>query len=184
MSFHIFSSNSNHINPHNRWLSGIAIIFGYLWVVSGLDKLLGGKFAIGFTDFAKDKYLNTQSVGWYKHLMTNFIVPNGFFFAQIIQWGELLIGIALIVAGIYLLFRYSRIAHIVITYASLGSFLIVLNVILAEGMQLFPLVNTSVVYDEGVGLDTIVLLISALMVFANLNESRRDKIKQQADNNN
>lgn len=168
--------NAKYELTRDRWLSGVAVIFGYLWLISGLDKILGGKFASGFANFASSEYLSAQSYDWYKHLIVNFIIPNGYFFAQLVQWGELATGIALLVASGWLFFRESKIAHLVVVAASCISFVIVLNVILAEG-QLIPFVDTRVIYDEGFSLDYIVLLVSALLAAANFIQYRH-KIKR------
>lgn len=166
-------NSARHTPIHDRWLSGVAVIFGYLWLVSGLSKLLSATFASGFAGFVKDQYLGPDAYPWYRGFLEAVVAPRAELMAQVIQWGELLLGAALIAAGIWLFVKDSRAAHAVLAWASIGSCLLVLNILLAEG-SILPAINTKDVFQEGVSIDTVVLLTSVLLAAANFRESIRE----------
>lgn len=168
-----YLNSPRYVPIHDRWLSGVAVIFGYLWLVSGLSKILSATFVSGFAGFVKDQYLGPDAYAWYRNFLESMVVPQAPLMAQAVQWGELLLGLALITAGIWLFIKDSRAAHAVIAWASIGSSLLVFNILMTEGSAL-PAINTKDVFQEGVGLDTIVLLTSALLAAANFRESSRE----------
>lgn len=164
----------SHLMIHDHWFSAIAIVFGYLWLASGLSKILNSEFVSGFAGLVRDEYLGENAYAWYARFLESVILPNNHLFAQLVQWGEVVIGIMLLVSGVYLLFRDSCKAHLVIAWASLGSAFLVLNIMLAEGSFL-PLINFNEVFEEAVGLDMIVFLVSLVLFFGNRQEASREK---------
>jgi hypothetical protein len=160
--------HTNHLlHSHSGWLNGIVIIFGYLWLISGIDKIGSGVFVSGFNDFVLSNYITDASYQWYVVFIKTVVLPYATFFGYLVEWGELGIGLALIVGAVWLTFRDSKIAHLVMAIANLGGAFLVLNIMLAEG-TIFPIIDTSIVYEEGVSIDMIVFLVSMLVSIANL----------------
>lgn len=99
-----------------KWLhesivaSVVLLIFrlyvGYHWITAGWEKLTGDEAfsALGFLKFATSEKMTTgenPSVqGWWASFLENVAIPNIGLFSFLVEWGELLIGIALIL-GIF-----------------------------------------------------------------------------------
>ncbi|MHA1219249.1 MAG: DoxX family protein [Candidatus Heimdallarchaeaceae archaeon] len=87
------------------WLVFLRVIIGVEWFYAGLTKIIGGTFAAAmpyiFNDFIYGKGFgpgdpvlnpNTWMVNW-----LNAMTPSASLYGHLVQWGELLIGIALII---------------------------------------------------------------------------------------
>ncbi len=94
-----------------RWiLTVVRIWIGYQWISGSLDKLgspvwTGSKAGVAITGFlthavslAHGPHAAVQ--GWYASILTGFAIPSAGFMSYLISFGELLIGIALIVGGL------------------------------------------------------------------------------------
>jgi uncharacterized membrane protein YphA (DoxX/SURF4 family) len=156
------------VHAHSSWLNGITIIFGYLWLISGIDKIASGVFVSGFSEFVMKNYITEGTYSWYISFIQSVVLPWGTLFAYVIEWGELAIGVVLIGGAVGLFFRDSRIIHLLLGLANLGGACIVANIIMAEGGSLLPFINSTLVYEEGVSIDVVVLLVSFLVAFANI----------------
>lgn len=78
------------------WLSIIRITIGGLWIKSGVQKVLDGKFTEKIEGTIA--YLLSGDVpGWFVTLFETYVTPNAALWAQIVQWGEIAIGILLII---------------------------------------------------------------------------------------
>src|SRR5262245_41653955 len=90
------------------WLI-IRLYVGYEWLSAGWGKLSGGTWATG--EPLKSFWENAAAVpeqgkpaiavGWYRNFI-QFMLDNGWYtwFASLVMWGELLIGIALILGAL------------------------------------------------------------------------------------
>lgn len=160
---------------HDNWLNGVSVVLGYVWLMSGINKLLNGRFV---ADFAKnaDEFLSPDAYGWYQYLLNNFILPHNIIFANMIMWGEVLLGAALIGGGAAIWFYHKRWLHLLLAWASLGSLLLILNIALSQG-GLLPWFSPEEPYEESVGLDTVILLLSLLLAMANFSEAGKENRK-------
>ncbi|MFQ5925893.1 MAG: DoxX family protein [Terriglobia bacterium] len=80
--------------PHT--LALVRIATGLLFVLFGQYKVFGSAFVNGFAATI-ERYINqNQAVGFYKVFLTKVVLPNAELFAYLVAWGELLIGIALV----------------------------------------------------------------------------------------
>jgi len=108
------------------WLWAIVRVYvGYQWLTAGLEKLVGRNFTFGASDFgvysAKNQWVFTGGhdgvgfagfvkgalakstgahpdvQGWYASFLHDFVLPNTAWFAYIITFGEVLVGLGLIV---------------------------------------------------------------------------------------
>jgi thiosulfate dehydrogenase [quinone] large subunit len=119
-------------------LLAVQIIVGYEWLASGITKVASGTFVSGMADALKDK--SKSAPHWYKSFLDGTVIPNARMFAVLIEVGELIVGVAFIVAAIVWLARWSRpsdrlrMSILVATMlAALGATFMALNFHLASG---------------------------------------------------
>ncbi|MCH1624008.1 DoxX family membrane protein [Ferdinandcohnia quinoae] len=79
----------------------IRIWLGIQWIEAGFHKLTGGFDANGFLQgaLAKAGGENPAVQGWYATFLEGFAVPNVELFNTLIPWGELLVGLGLILGA-------------------------------------------------------------------------------------
>ncbi|EIT83690.1 hypothetical protein A374_19260 [Fictibacillus macauensis ZFHKF-1] len=70
------------------------IVFGFMWIQSGYEKLTGG---FGVESLIPVIAQNTDSPEWFKEFFANVVSPYSSLFDIIIPWGELLIGVGLLI---------------------------------------------------------------------------------------
>ncbi len=84
------------------WLAVILIqaIFGFEWLRAGWEKIEGGVFVSNLPkSFAA--FADKNPYPWMKSFLTGTATANATLFGQLVQWGELLAGIALILGAAY-----------------------------------------------------------------------------------
>jgi len=83
-------------------LAIIRIYVGYQWVTAGLGKVIGGFDASGFMQgaIAQAGGENPAVQGWWATFLETVALPNAGLFSFMVAWGEVLVGIALIL-GIF-----------------------------------------------------------------------------------
>ncbi|WP_047982092.1 DoxX family protein [Ornithinibacillus contaminans] len=84
-------------------LAIIRIYIGYAWVTAGIGKLTGGGFdASGFLQGAIASAGGDHPAvqGWWATFLEHVALPNAELFSFMVMWGEVLVGIALIL-GIF-----------------------------------------------------------------------------------
>ena len=91
------------------WLL-VRVYLGALWILAGWGKLtdpawLGSERGAAVAGFAQGAMAQTagehpQVTGWYAGFLENFVVPNAALFSFLVVFGEILVGIALIL-GIF-----------------------------------------------------------------------------------
>jgi thiosulfate dehydrogenase [quinone] large subunit len=86
------------------WLI-IRLYVGYNWISAGWGKISGGTWASGeslkgFWERAVDPEADKIAVGWYENFI-QYMLANGWYtwFADLVMWGEFLIGLALILGA-------------------------------------------------------------------------------------
>ncbi|MYL34788.1 DoxX family membrane protein [Pontibacillus yanchengensis] len=79
-------------------LTFLRVYLGYQWITAGWGKVTGGFDATGFMQGAIGKATGDHPAvqGWWASFLKNVAVPNGELFSFLVAWGELLVGIALI----------------------------------------------------------------------------------------
>ena len=79
----------------------IRIWLGIQWVTAGWGKITGGFEVNGFLQGAIAKAGGEAPIvqGWYAGFLENFALPNAGLFNVLVPWGELLIGIGLILGA-------------------------------------------------------------------------------------
>ncbi len=93
-------------------LALLRIYTGVFFVYYGIGKIRGGNFANGLEGFVNGRL--EDSYGFVRPFLESVVLPNKALFAFLVSWGELLIGLALIVG---LATRYASIAGAVMVAA-------------------------------------------------------------------
>jgi len=81
-------------------LTLLRLYIGYEWMTAGWGKITGGAFdASGFLKGAIGKAAgdNPSVQAWWASFLESFALPNADLFTFLVQWGEFLVGIGLIV---------------------------------------------------------------------------------------
>lgn len=90
----------------------LRVYTGVFFLYFGARKLIGGNFDQGLTGFVSSRL--EGSVGFFKPFLESVVIPNAGVFAFLVTWGELLLGIALIIG---LATRYAAIAGAVMVFS-------------------------------------------------------------------
>lgn len=157
-------------------LISMQLIAAYEFVVSGLDKIVSGRFPAGLGMAMMDG-ADTNPNQWYIHWLHATIMPHSVAWGYVIEWGELAIGVALLLgAARWLLWpvvapaQRQRLAVsltlLTIAAALVGAFM-TFNFHLYMGKSPIALVNPSNPFDEGVDVDLTLTL--ALLAVATVN---------------
>lgn len=102
-------------NPLSRWLFSntksawiwliLRIYIGYTWVTSGFGKVTNDAWTGSNAGVALEGYMTGVMslaeeggvAGWYAWFLENFVIPNATVVSYMVAWGELLVGLGLIV---------------------------------------------------------------------------------------
>ena len=102
-------------NPLSRWLFTnttsawiwlvLRLYIGYTWFTAGLGKVTSdawtgenaGVAVKGFMGGAIASAKDGDVAGWYAWFLENLVIPNAVVFSYMVAWGEVLIGLGLIV---------------------------------------------------------------------------------------
>lgn len=102
-------------NPLSRWLFTntksawiwliLRLYIGYTWLTAGFGKVTDDAWTGSNAGAALEGYMaGVMSLveeggvaGWYAWFIENLVIPNASFFSYMVAWGELLIGLGLIV---------------------------------------------------------------------------------------
>lgn len=102
-------------NPVSKWLFSnttsawiwliLRVYLGYSWLMAGIGKVTsdvwtGDKAGVaieGFMNGALAKAEAGDVAGWYATFLENVVIPNSVPFSYMVAWGEVLVGIGLIV---------------------------------------------------------------------------------------
>jgi hypothetical protein len=156
-----------------RWINLVAIVLGYTWTVSGFNKFINSDFTYGFADYLKLQLMNSSVPEFYKSLLSNLMIPNAHFFAYMVEFSELTIGVLFLGLGIYSLSVHSRWIHTILFFVYLASFVMILNIIISSGIP-FPWFNSENVYASGVSVEYFILFLSILAPIAHYSEAGQD----------
>lgn len=86
----------------SKYLYLIFIGIGFIFLRSGYGKVAEGKF-VGGLGATLQKFASNNPYPVVKNFLESSAIPNASFFAYLTMWGELLVGINLIVLSLYLL---------------------------------------------------------------------------------
>ncbi len=157
-------------------LISMQLIAAYEFVISGLDKIVSGRFATGLGMAMMDG-ADTNPNQWYIHWLHATIMPYSVAWGYLIEWGELAIGLTLLAgAARWLLWpveapaqrrSLARSITLLTIAAALAGAVMTFNFHLYMGKSPIALVNPANPFDEGVDLDLTLTL--ALLAVATVN---------------
>lgn len=156
------ASQDPHLTASRIPLIGLLLVqllVGYEWLMSGLTKIVRGGFPSGLASELSDK--SQGAAGWYKSFLDGSVIPHASTFGYLIEIGELLIGLALIVAALVWLFRWERLPEAgrlaILATTAIASFVAIfmaVNFHLANGAP-HPWFIAKDGFDEGIDLDSL-----------------------------
>ena len=142
----------------------VQAVIGYEWFVSGLTKIVHGDFPGGLAAELRD--MSKAAPAWYPSFLDSAVIPHAVVFGYLIEIGEILVGVVLILALLRLPARIERHVPLATAAALVAGILLAANFALADGST-FGLRLAQDSFDEGIDLDSLLVgLQSALLVFA------------------
>lgn len=128
----------------------VRILVGAVWLNGSLEKLLNPAFPHQFAASLQAGGYISQAPSWFQELMRSIVQPNAGLFAYLIQFGELALGLALILG---LLTNLATITSILLSLAILVS---------QGGVQL----GTGLGSPEFFTINMIIALLSLILLLA------------------
>ena len=134
-----------------RTIAGVRIMTSVLFLLFGEYKVAGPGFAHGkFQEYLHD-YITTTALGFYRPVLSGFVLPHAVFFGYTVGVVELLIGICLLL-GLW------------VRPAAVVGFLFLLNLILAAWWE--PGHSAPLWRYFGARLDTLPLILLLIIFYA------------------
>ncbi len=84
-------------------LAGLQLLLGYAWLVAGVDKILLGNFPAQLRQILVGILHGTTIPGFFAGFLRGTVLPNGALFGFMAEFGEALVGLGLIAAGLAVL---------------------------------------------------------------------------------
>lgn len=154
----------------------IQILVGYVWLMSGLAKIVRGGFPDGLEEELREG--SPGRAGWYESFLEDAVYPNARAFGYLIEASELSVGVVLVATALAWLLVWDRLAPsvrrallVVAALAALGGVFMNLNFHLANGSA-HPWLVPADGFDEGVDLDSIMPAVQLVLVAVNLGALR------------
>lgn len=152
-----------------RWgLAAVLLLFGYEWLISGLNKLLSASFRDGLGAAIREAAKGNPN-RWYIHFLNAAILPHTGIAAALVEVGEVLVaagffaGAGLWLGGARLPAGKARMLQIGVIGALLGSALMTANYYLLAG-NTWPGVSPSNPFNEGLSIDGLMTLVAVALI--------------------
>ena len=101
-------------------MAWVRILIGAVWLNAAAEKLLNSNFPIQFTASLNAGGYIQQAPSWFQDFMRDYVVPNAELFAQFQRFGELALGLALVLG-------------LLTNPAAVGSIVLSLAILLSQG---------------------------------------------------
>lgn len=153
-------------------LASVFVLFGYEWLLSGLDKVFSAGFRAGLAGELRDA-MDGNPNHWYVRFLAGTVVPHARLFATVAEWGELLVALGLFLGaaawagGDRIPRRWARRFQLAACGALLASAFMAANYYLMSGAR-FPWLNTGAPFDEGLSIDGLMTLIALALLTVQL----------------
>ena len=131
-------------------MAWVRILVGAVWLNGAIEKLLNPDFPQQFAASLNAGGFVTQAPPWFQSFMQSTVVPNAEFFAQIQRFGELALGLALILG-------------LLTNPAALGSIILSLTILLSQGGVRL---GSGIGSPEFLTINLLVALISLLILLS------------------
>ncbi len=131
-------------------MAWVRILVGAVWLNGAIEKLLNPDFPQQFAASLNAGGFVTQAPPWFQSFMQSTVVPNAELFAQIQRFGELALGLALILG-------------LLTNPAALGSIVLSLAILLSQGGVRL---GTGLGSPEILTINLLVALISLLILLS------------------
>jgi len=128
----------------------VRILIGAVWLNGAVEKLLNPDFPQQFAASLNAGGFVSQAPPWFQSFMQSTVVPNAELFAQIQRFGELALGLALILG-------------LLTNPAALGSIVLSLTILLSQGGVRL---GTGIGSPEILTINLLVALISLLILLS------------------
>ncbi len=83
-------------NDSAVWLALVRIFFGYIWLQAGIEKMAGGGFVTGMAKTLA-AFASKNPYPWEQSFLTQVAIPNATLFGNLAMYGEILVGISLLI---------------------------------------------------------------------------------------
>lgn len=153
-------------------ISLIELWLGYEFLVSGWNKLVLSKsFTSGLSGYLK-AMIGGQT-GWYSNLINQSILPHAPVFGYLIEWAEVIAGIILIVAPLFLMPRIKDNILVHKTFSILSILALVSIFVMSLNFYLIlkwpsPLPGQGNPYTPGVSFDFFIAAMSLVLIWWNV----------------
>jgi thiosulfate dehydrogenase (quinone) large subunit len=131
-------------------MAWVRILIGAVWLNGAIEKLLNPDFPQQFAASLNAGGFVTQAPPWFQSFMQSTVVPNAELFAQIQRFGELALGLALILG-------------LLTNPAALGSIVLSLTILLSQGGVRL---GSGIGSPEFLTINLLVALISLLILLS------------------
>jgi hypothetical protein len=152
-------------------------VIAWEWLVSGANKLLLGTFPQDLADTLNEGITSNPN-GWYVSFLRQVVIPHSTFIGYMIEYTELLIGIALLMGVVLLLgpvrrrgeaqYRLAVAEMSAAAIAAAACAFLCINFHFFMGDGLFPGLDIGRAFDEGISLDTLMPPLSLLVLYVNV----------------
>jgi uncharacterized membrane protein YphA (DoxX/SURF4 family) len=160
---HAATSRLGHLSV---WLLVLQLILCYLWLVSGINKLLDAQFGTELVPLLRGS-AQSNPYGWYADFLRVIVLPHHAFFAVAVQVMELGIGVVLLLGAALWIIRPSRLMVVLGALATmaalLGSIGLSVNYFFQAGTAM-PWINPGNALAPGVDPNSLVALVSAVVL--------------------
>jgi thiosulfate dehydrogenase (quinone) large subunit len=134
----------------------VRVLIGAVWLNGAVEKLLNPDFPQQFAASLNAGGFVSQAPPWFQSFMQSTVVPNAELFAQIQRFGELALGLALILG-------------LLTNPAALGSIVLSLTILLSQGGVRL---GTGIGSPEILTINLLVALISLLILLSPAAKAR------------
>lgn len=157
-------------------LASVYLLLAYEWLISGFNKLMSADFQSGL-----GKQINDAAGGnpnhWYVRFLTQVELPHTVAMAFLVQWGEIAVGLGLVVGAVRWLAcprlpdRLLRWFDVILVAALIGGALMTVNYWFMAGNTL-PWLNAGNPFNEGIDIDGLLTLVSVALLVTQVSAMR------------
>lgn len=131
-------------------MAWVRILIGAVWLNGGIEKLLNPNFPRQFAQSLEAGGFVSQAPPFFRSFMESTVVPNAELFAQLVRFGELTVGVALVLG-------------LLTNFAAIGSIFLSANILLSQGGVGL---GTGLGSPEFVNVNVLVALISLVILLS------------------